>query len=355
MNIPQLFQSPADFRQAFIQGLHRLLDDQGLGAYILVLANATFEQNLFKELQNALKIGFAQQQQALQQHQAAGTLENLPTDDVVVFQALDKLGWANIEHVQFRAVAQPQAQIPLASWELQFNPLRALRPPRNAGATIEHVASPFNANKFNFNKPFLRKESIWVGELFGKHIDVLYNKFPFVELHTLLVPERERQLPQFLEADMHTYIWHLCERLSMSMPGIGLGYNAYGASASVNHLHFQLFVREQALPVEHTQWQHNTQDSPSYPLPCKMFTNCQHAYEFITELHAQNCSYNLLYRPGCLYCLPRRFQGSYTSADWVMGHAWYEVCGGVVSFDRTVFAQLDAKNISQELSHLALY
>ena len=92
-------------------------------------------------------------------------------------------------------------------------------------------------------------QMLWSGEKLGIHFDLYYNKYPFVELHCLLVPERENCLPQFHLQEMHTFIWQLVKQLAAGLPGLRIGYNALGAFASVNHLHYQLFVREQALPV----------------------------------------------------------------------------------------------------------
>ena len=41
---PDLFSSPAAYRQAFEEGLVRLLEQGGLNLFILVTANAGFEQ-----------------------------------------------------------------------------------------------------------------------------------------------------------------------------------------------------------------------------------------------------------------------------------------------------------------------
>jgi hypothetical protein len=342
MTRPTVFLSPEHFRAAFVAGLQRLLEDRGLGAYILVLANAGFEPALFTRLREALQAGFAYQCADLAARRQTGRLAELPPDDLAVFEQLQQIGLDRLEAARFRRAGP---------WEVQFNPLRALRPPRNAGALIEHLGAPFNPSAFNFNRPFLRKESIWTGELLGRAVDVLYNKFPFVEAHSLLVPERERGLAQYLTETAHLFAWALSGQLSATLPGVGLAYNAYGAYASVNHLHFQMFLRERPLPVEAPEWAHNG-GGKDYPCPCRVFDSADAAYAFIHHLHGQNTPYNLLYRPGKVYCLPRRFQGSYRSAEWSGGHAWYELCGGVTTFAAGHFAALDQAAIAGELEQL---
>lgn len=312
-----------------------MLAEPGLGAYILVLANASFDAALYAHLEQRLEAAFGDL------HAAA---ENCPNpDDLEVYQQLAALGGLEqIELAQFR---------PVGPWELQFNPLRALRPPRNAHAVIDRLRKPFNPDGFHFNKPFLRKESIWAGELGGRRAELLYNKFPFVFWHGLLVPEREREHPQYLSAAMHRYAWDVCAELGAGLPGLGLGYNAYGAYASVNHLHFQWFIRSQPLPLELPQWQHQGGDE-AYPLTCLRFTDPEQAWQQLSAWHAANITYNLLYRPGCLYALPRRFQGSYAHAPWTGGYAWYEVCGGLTLFDAARFHDLQSGQLRGELARL---
>ena len=68
------------------------------------------------------------------------------------------------------------------------------------------------------------------------------------------MPDRQRCLPQYLVWEVHEYTWRLVQHLGKSLPGVRVGYNALGAFASVNHLHLQLFVRQQPLPIEHRRW-----------------------------------------------------------------------------------------------------
>ena len=49
------FNSPVLFEEAFVDGLERQLSDGALGAFILVLANATFEERLWARLRERAK------------------------------------------------------------------------------------------------------------------------------------------------------------------------------------------------------------------------------------------------------------------------------------------------------------
>ncbi|MCW8825826.1 MAG: hypothetical protein OQK78_05305, partial [Gammaproteobacteria bacterium] len=233
------------------------------------------------------------------------------------------------------------------------NTLRAFRPPRNANLEISTNHAPFNDDGFHFNRPFLRKEALWEGELEGRFVELLYNKFPFVENHTLLVPEREHCAPQFLTKGDHSYIWRLADKLGQTLPDVGIAYNSFGAYASVNHLHFQLFIREERLPIESSSWIHNG-GADSYPTKVTVIDNLDDGWQEISNIHQQGLSFNLLYRPGHIYIIPRKRQGAEGHANWNSGITWYELCGEFVCFNREAFASLTAEDIRTEIAKVAL-
>lgn len=342
MSKTQIFQSPEQFSTAFADGLERMLEHDGLGVFILVCANAGFDLEMQQLLRPALEARY--QRHATQYREALVQGQLLPDadDDVLVFLKMMAIGFEALRPSERRYVGP---------WEVQFNPLRSFRPPRMAHTRVDAIHSPFDEKGFHFNKPFLRKECFWSGELEGREVELLYNKFPFVDYHGLLVPQREHNAPQFLTQDDHRYLWRICETIGTPLPGVGFGYNAYGAYASVNHLHFQMYCRENPLPLQAPVWQHNGGEQP-YPVTCKRFDDPDSAWGFIERLHRQETSYNLLYVPGALYCLPRRTQGSYTHAEWSAGFAWYELCGGIVTFNRTHYEMLDDESIRQEFAKL---
>jgi hypothetical protein len=266
-------------------------------------------------------------------------------DDQAVFLRLRQLGLENLAATRWRE---------LGPWEIQFNPLRALRPARMSGAKVTRLRRPFDPDGFHFNRAFLRREVLWEGDLCGTPVRMLYNKFPFAELHGLLVPDPEAGRPQFLEPRYHDLLWEIGRRLGARLPGIGFGYNAQGAYASVNHLHFQMFLRTTGTyAIESDRWRHNGGDLP-YPLPVQRHDDPDPAWVALRELHAAGVCYNLLYRPGLLYLIPRAMQGSYRHSDWTGGFAWSEVAGMVTTSDAAAFDRLTDGDIRAELARLAV-
>lgn len=339
------FASLEQFRQQFNQGLHELLSKQQLGTFILCLANATNDAELFEQLKDDLK---KQYLQLLNQYQSAlknGDQIDVVEEDLLVFLKLHTLGFDNVKLTQQRAESP---------WQYQFNQLRSFRPTRMT--KFQHngkMFTPYVDSHFHFNKPFMAKECFWKGKYNGKQLDLFYNKYPFADLHGLIVPERESCLPQFLSQDMHQYTWQLTNSLSKTLSGVGLGYNSYGAYASVNHLHFQMFVHSKGLPVSHPQWKHNG-GVENYPLDVIKFDDVLQAWEFIDELHNKNQAYNLLYMPGLIYVIPRKIQGSVDVPHWSSGFTWYELSGAMLSFNRDDYQGLSSEDVFSLINRLSL-
>ncbi|MCP3663866.1 MAG: hypothetical protein GY696_15470 [Gammaproteobacteria bacterium] len=343
--MPLPFDSVDDLRQCYVSGLERLLNEyEELGAFILVLANAGFDNRIQELLDAPLRKKFSRLHQSLIKQESMGVMLDDAVDDLAVFRQLIEIGFDQLEPACFRQVGP---------WELQLNPLRGLRPARMSGQSVEGVSAPFDPDGFNFNKPFLRKEIFWEGDLLGRRSSLLYNKFPFIEMHALLVPEPTKGRSQLLNECDHAYLWDLVARLERKLPGVGFGYNSYGAFASVNHLHFQLFVRKKPLPVTRPQWQHNG-GYASYPVGCLVFDSPESSWQVIDRLHRNNISYNLLYLPGKLYCFPRRRQGEYQGVAWSGGFAWYELAGGFTLTSKLEFLALNEAKLSALLGNVSL-
>jgi hypothetical protein len=338
------FASLERLRSAFVAGLEALLADEGLGAYILVLANASFDADLMALLKDRLNRRFDEHLLRCRNQLAAGHEPEEAADDLLVFLKLATLGLDAVGTTEVRQSGP---------WEVQFNLLRAFRPKRLSQSLVRGIQVPFASKGFHFNKGFLRRETFWSGRLGRFNVDLLYNKFPFVDLHGLLVPDREAEHPQFLARPYHDFIWGATEELGAAVPGLGLGYNSFGAYASVNHLHFQTFVRRRPLPLMDPRWRHNG-GSRDYPAPCVVFDRMGDAWNYLDHLHREETPYNLVYLPGRVYCLPRARQGDYRHASWTAGFAWYEMAGGMIAFDRADYEGLAPGAIETELRRVGI-
>lgn len=339
----EIFSSPEGYQEQFRSGLDQLLQNDRLGAFVLVLANATYDETLYQLLSPHLHQCFEQHAERVTRELREGCRMNHTEDDLLVFLKLMALGLDNLKKTRFRNEGH---------WQLQYNQLRAFRPPRMSKMVVTELFAPFDENRFHFNKPFLRDEMIWEGELLGRHSRLYYNKFPFAPLHALLVMEPERNRPQHLDQATHEQTWRLLEQIGERLPGTGLGYNSRGAYSSINHLHLQLYSGKQdGYPIEHPRWQHNG-GKDAWPLVVEHYQDMQGAWRFIEELHRRNHAYNLLYRPGAVYITPRAMQGSYRHSDWTAGFAWAEVAGAITSFCETEYTELDADTIRREMLKL---
>jgi diadenosine tetraphosphate (Ap4A) HIT family hydrolase len=336
------FAGPEALRQRFVAGLADMLDKHpALGVYILVLANAAQDPALWQPLRGKLLARHAAHATSIRQALRAGAGLDAPADDLLVFLKLMALGLSDTEFELLR-VSPPHS---LGGWEVQYNPMRGLRPARMSEARVSGVMQPFDATGFHFNKPFLAKEILWQGELAGKSARLLYNKFPFAPLHGLLVPQPEQERPQFLTPENHGWAWNVAQQASAAIPGFGLAYNSYGAYASVNHLHFQTFVRDRPLPVQ-------TCAAADYPLRLERFGDAESAWFHIDALHAAGSAFNLVYDQQGICVIARARQGEIAPRTWSPGFAWSEVCGVFSVSSRADYDGLSEAMITQALAEL---
>jgi diadenosine tetraphosphate (Ap4A) HIT family hydrolase len=343
--LPEPFNDTEEYRDAFTQGLVELLRHDQLGTYILVLANATYDTKIHRKLKQQLELRFEELASLLTRYLKDGRTLDHTSDDLLVFLKLMAVGFSQLQMSKFRQAGP---------WQIQYNLLRSFRPARMSNETVTELLKPFNQQDFHFNKHFLEKEIMWRGSLHGRECSLLYNKFPFAPLHGLLAVEPKQNQPQFLDQNTHNYLWQLAEQMGNKMPGVGFGYNSRGAFASVNHQHFHMYVQDKGMyPIEQSLWAHNggTRD---YPLPCQSLRSMSQAWKSLRELHGSNLAYNLLYRPGVLYLIPRSRQGTYEHMDWTDGFAWAEIAGSTTTFREGDFMQLDELQITNELKKLAV-
>jgi len=338
------FSSLPSFQRAFTAGLSGLLQKGGLGPFILVCANASFDRRVQEATADELTSLFRELSREYVGALADGKPVQAVEEDLLVFLKLHAIGFERLKPTETRHAGP---------WEVQFNQLRSFRPKRIASQVPPSLRVPFDEAGFHFNKPFMQKEAFWAGELCGREATLYYNKYPFVDFHGLLVLERQSCLPQFLTEAHHHYLWQATQELARTLPGAGFGYNSLGAFASVNHLHFQMFVKPAGFTVMQGEWQHNGGKLP-YPAQCAAFDTPDAAWAYLSELHASDVPYNLLYSAGRLYVFARKKQGTYMQPDWTSGFCWHDLAGGMITFNRDDYENLGEQDIARELAKLAL-
>ena len=336
------FDSLESFQHAFTSGLSGLLHKGGLGPFILVCANASFDKRVEEVADEGLAALYKRLSAEYVDALSNGKPIHAVEEDLLVFLKLHAVGFEQLKAPEIRQAGP---------WEVQFNQLRSFRPKRITTQVPQTLHEPFDEAGFHFNKPFMQKEVFWSGKLCGHYATLYYNKYPFADFHGLLVPERESCLAQFLTEAHHCYLWEVTQELAVTLDGVGFGYNSLGAYASVNHLHFQMFVKPAGLPVMNADWQHNGGKAP-YPTTCAAFDSAASAWGFLSNLHEANTPYNALYSKERIYVLPRKKQGCYQQPEWTSGFAWLEMAGGMITFNRDSYLNLHQAAIAQELSRL---
>ncbi len=330
-------EKPAQFKNLFVEKLKAMLSMDELGAFILVLANSRQDVSLSRRLEVNLKQNFVDLKRRYEQG-----LLTAAEDDLDVFRQLLEQDIHDLPVWQTRQVGD---------WEINYNAMRALRPARSSAEVFTSIKGEFNDNQFHFNKPFLKPEILWEDQHEGFKLRVLYNKFPFSPYHLLIVVSAEEKQSQYLNAEIHQYVCSLVDHAQNSLPGFGVAYNSFAAGASVNHLHFQGFIREATFPLEQAQWRHNGGDK-GYPVNCFVSESAHQSWQFIEQLHQRNQAYNCLYRKGRYYILPRAFQGTVALPEWLKGCGWLDLCGVMTVSDKATFTAIDEASITQALALL---
>jgi len=322
------------FKKLFVSQLKNMLSDDALGAFILVLANSQQNEFLKNELKDDLHSTFV----ALKNNFLSGNLK-APQDDRDVFKQLLDMDLDDL-HVWHNKSA--------GDWEVDYNPMRQLRPARASSQKLNSIKQPFDNAKFHFNKSFLKPEILWQGEYQNKHMRVLYNKFPFSDYHLLIVVSPEENGSQLLTEEMHQYVFSMLKDAGKSLPGFGVGYNSLAGGASVNHFHFQGFIRKQNFPVENDSWQHNGGEV-EYPLIVKRFSDAESSWLYINELIDLDVAFNCLYRHDVCYIVPRCYQGSAGLPEWLNGAGWIDVAGVITVSNEDTFKAIEGQSIADAL------
>lgn len=335
-----VFSSHEDLREAFVGKLRALIDDArtDLSVTALVIANTVHDPQAREALLGEVTTMIR-------------TLRADPEFVAVVGAASpeDRAVWNRVLQDDSRSLAATRVKR-LGPWRLQYNAFRALRPKRLARASFPGIRLPFRDDGFNFNRPDLVAESFRQKTEDGRPgVSVFFNKFPFADLHTLIVPNRLQGRPQYLEESDVEWAWD--ETKETPIPGFGMGYNSIGAFASVNHLHFQTFVAPEGLPVMAPQWTHNG-GAEIYPIRCNRFDSPVTAWRWIDARHRRGAPYNLVFDTSGIYAIGRRHQSSCTRSAWTTGFAWFELAGSIIVNSAADLEALGQDDIEEELGRL---
>lgn len=306
-DINLILSSSNHYRQAFEVGLIQILQYKTAGTFILACANFFQHPQLLKSNKALLREIYQHIKEHYQACLRDGWQPDDAPDDIAVMNSLMDIGLDNLEAVDYRKVNYNGV-----NYLLNYNQLRSFRPARMSKAENIQLNSPFNTEGFHFNKPFLEKEIFAEGVIDGKQVSLLYNKFPFIDYHALLVVDKTRQIKQYLTQDALDYIVNLQNHVQQNCPGFVIAYNSLGAGASVNHLHFHTYLESTPLAIFSSLFMHNGGDRP-YPAYCQVFTSTKDAWKMIESLHDNNTPYNLLIKDNLIYCLPRKLMAGNTT------------------------------------------
>jgi diadenosine tetraphosphate (Ap4A) HIT family hydrolase len=233
---------------------------------------------------------------------------------------------------------------PLDPYLVTYSPIRGERPRGTASEKVDTISAEFNSDKFSYldvkGEIYLRRN------LGNSAVSFLINKFPFADQHSVIVPDIDQGLPQYLTQEHHELMMELMREAPEDTL---VGYNSRGAYSSVNHLHFHLIQGHPETAVQKTLRSPDTYGM--FPARLKKFEDPDESWEFISsEQHDRNMPYSLLYLPGGRVLLfPRLFQGSYDQPEWTSGFAFHEMNGTMITTKREDFDSIQPEDIPRAI------
>ncbi|CAH2087958.1 unnamed protein product [Euphydryas editha] len=201
------------------------------------------------------------------------------------FVQLLKIKWKEIHDTGtnvFRyKIFNLQERIVNEKYILQLNPNRQSK--RRTPEQITDIYQPFDENKFNFTKVskeeimFTFKESNVADDFHG----VLVNVSPISEFHSLFCPFVNKCLPQVINKESVRLAINIM--LLTQDRELRIGFNSLCAFASVNHLHYHIFIEKNFLPVENVKCKKIKGAlycfDESYPVPAFCFEVLQNSHK----------------------------------------------------------------------------
>lgn len=342
-DINHVLSSSEHYRQAFEEGLTQILQHKTAGTFILACANLFQHPEFLENNKALLHEVYSYIKEYYQACKHEGRQPDDAIDDITVMNNIIQIGLDNLQAVQYREIKKSER-----AFLLNYNQLRSFKPARMSKAANPRLQTPFNQEGFHFDKHFLEKEIFAEGEIQGKQISLLYNKFPFVHYHALLVVDKAKHNSQFLTEAYLNYIAELQANTQQRCPEFVMAYNSLCAGASVNHLHFHAFLETIPLPLFSKQFVHNGGKQP-YPATCLVFDDPENAWQAIQALHQQNTAYNLLFKDKKIYCLPRKSPEKEFEALNVALYGWSNMSGLFDMDDMNVLAKITVEQLTNSL------
>ncbi|CAB3251589.1 unnamed protein product [Arctia plantaginis] len=150
---------------------------------------------------------------------------------------------------------------------------------RRAPEEMNNICQQFDKNKFNFTK-VPSNEILFSIEDKGSDVHtVLVNVSPISRYHSLLCPSVNKCLPQVVTVEslaLAVEIMFIAENRNLRIL-----FNSLCGFASVNHLHYHLFIEENDFYVEKVTWQHVNSRvyrlDETYPVPAFCFEVQRHS------------------------------------------------------------------------------
>ncbi|CAG9782578.1 unnamed protein product [Diatraea saccharalis] len=164
---------------------------------------------------------------------------------------------------------------------IQLNPDRCSN--RRTPEHIEAICQPFNKDKFNFTKVSQEEIIMSIRDIDDSISTILVNVSPISQYHSLLCPSVNNCLPQVVTEESLNLAMKLMQIVNSRV--FRIGFNSLCALASVNHLHYHLFIEKHELPVEDGKCIHI--NGPvfclyEYPVPA-----------FCFQLQQDDCTYKV--------------------------------------------------------------
>lgn len=339
LSIEQVLSSTENYQQAFSNGLTDILQSRTAGTFILACANIFQYPELLEENKNLLVEVYAYIKDYYQTCHINQQQPNDSRDDISVINKIISIGLDKLEPLQSR-----ELEINGIRLQLNFNQLRSFRPTRMSTVKDIRLNTEFNHEGFHFDKAFLQKEMFAEGIYQGRQISLLYNKFPFVKYHALLVVDKARHNSQYLSKEYLNHVIQLQASIQEKIPEFVTTYNSLGAGASVNHLHFQIFLETQALAIFSSNLSHNG-GSQAYPALCYVFTDIEEGWHQIQKLNKNNMPYNLLFKDKKIFCLPRKRGEKHFPGIDISTYGWSEMAGAFTFNCKDIFSQITANKL----------